>query len=48
MWFYSHEKEIPAIIFGAGKLKHAHSDIEQVNMDDIKLCALSIFNFIMT
>jgi acetylornithine deacetylase/succinyl-diaminopimelate desuccinylase-like protein len=48
MWFYTHQKAIPALIFGAGKLKHAHSDIEQVKLDDIKLCALSIYNFLIS
>ena len=48
MWFYTHERKIPAVIFGAGKLQHAHSDIEQVNLGDIKLCALSIYNYLMS
>jgi acetylornithine deacetylase len=44
MWFYSHEKKIPTIIFGAGKLRHAHSDKEQVKLADIKSCAIAIYN----
>jgi acetylornithine deacetylase/succinyl-diaminopimelate desuccinylase-like protein len=46
MWFYSHKKKIPAIIFGAGKLRHAHSDNEQVKLTDIRSCALAIYNII--
>jgi acetylornithine deacetylase/succinyl-diaminopimelate desuccinylase-like protein len=44
MWFYSHEKKIPAVIFGAGQLRHAHSDNEQVKLEDIKSCAMAIYN----
>jgi acetylornithine deacetylase len=44
MWFYSHEKKIPAVIFGAGELRHAHSDNEQVKLADIKSCSMAIFN----
>lgn len=46
MWFYSHEKKIPAVIFGAGELRHAHSDNEQVKLADIKSCAMAIHNII--
>lgn len=46
MWFYSHEKKIPAVIFGAGELRHAHSDNEQVKLADIKSCAIAIYNTI--
>jgi len=42
-WFYAQEKGIPAVIFGAGELRHAHSDIEQVKLEDIKSCALTIY-----
>ncbi len=45
-WFYTHEKGIPAVIFGAGELRHAHSDIEQIKLADIKSCALTIFHTI--
>jgi acetylornithine deacetylase/succinyl-diaminopimelate desuccinylase-like protein len=44
MWFYSHEKKIPAVIFGAGELRHAHSDNEQVKLADIRSCAIAIYN----
>lgn len=44
MWFYSHEKKIPAVIFGAGQLRNAHSDNEQVKLEDIKSCAMAIYN----
>ena len=46
MWFYSHEKKIPAIVFGAGELRHAHSDNEQVKLEDIKSCAMAIYNYL--
>jgi acetylornithine deacetylase len=46
MWFYSHEKKIPAVIFGAGQLRHAHSDNEQVKLEDIKSCAMAIYNYL--
>lgn len=42
-WFYAHEKGIPAVIFGAGELRHAHSDHEQIKLADIKSCALTIY-----
>jgi len=45
-WFYAHEKKIPAVIFGAGELRHAHSDNEQIKLADIKSCALTIYNTI--
>jgi len=44
MWFYTHEKKIPAVIFGVGELRHAHSDNEQVKLADIKSCAMAIYN----
>jgi len=44
MWFYSHEKKIPAVIFGAGELRYAHSDNEQIKLADIKSCAMAIYN----
>lgn len=43
MWFYSHKKGIPAVIFGAGELRHAHSDSEQIKLADIESCALAIY-----
>jgi acetylornithine deacetylase len=46
MWFYSHEKTIPAVVFGAGELRHAHSDNEQVKLTDIKSCAMAIYNYL--
>ena len=46
LWFYSHEKRIPGVIFGAGELKYAHSDNEHIKLADIKTSALSIFNFL--
>jgi acetylornithine deacetylase/succinyl-diaminopimelate desuccinylase-like protein len=45
-WFYAHEKKIPAVIFGAGELRHAHSDNEQIKLADIKSCALTIYHTI--
>jgi len=45
-WFYAHEKGIPAIIFGAGKLSHAHSDNEQIKLEDIRSCASAIYHTI--
>ncbi len=47
MWVYSNLKKIPSVIFGAGQLKHAHSDKEQVKLSDLKAAALSIYDFVM-
>ncbi len=46
-WFYTHEKGIPAIIFGAGKLSYAHSDNEHIKLEDVKLCALAIYHTLL-
>lgn len=45
-WQYVHRKGIPAVVIGAGSLSHAHSNIEQIEIESIRNMAKILYNFI--
>lgn len=44
-WFYTHEKGIPVLIFGAGELYDAHSGHEQIKLIDMVSCAMTLYGY---
>jgi acetylornithine deacetylase len=34
-WFYNNQLEIPTVVFGPGSLRHAHSNEEQIGLEEI-------------
>ena len=34
-WFYNNQLQIPSVVFGPGSLSFAHSNEEQIRVDDI-------------
>jgi len=47
-WFYNNQLGIPTVVFGAGDLKYAHSNQEQISLDEIKTTAMALINFLTT
>lgn len=45
-WQYVHKLKIPAVVMGAGSLTHAHSNSEQIKIEDVKKMAKVLFHFI--
>ncbi|MCL5019301.1 MAG: ArgE/DapE family deacylase [Patescibacteria group bacterium] len=45
-WMYAKKLGIPTIVFGAGKLEHAHSIQEQIEINDIILGAAIMTDFV--
>ena len=45
-WFYSKLLNIPAVVFGAGDLKNAHSSDEHIEVKQIQLAAEILLNFL--
>jgi len=45
-WRYNNTLGIPTVVMGAGSLKHAHSNIEQISIDDIRQMAKVLIKFI--
>lgn len=45
-WQYSHRLKIPVAVMGAGSLTHAHSNSEQIKIEDIQKMAKVLFHFI--
>jgi acetylornithine deacetylase/succinyl-diaminopimelate desuccinylase-like protein len=45
-WFYSNQSGIPAVVFGPGSLKHAHSKDEQIAVGEIGAAAEIILSFL--
>ena len=45
-WQYVHRLNIPTIVMGAGSLSHAHSNSEQIEIEEIKKMAKILFYFI--
>jgi acetylornithine deacetylase len=45
-WFYNNELEIPTVVFGPGSLGFAHSNEEQIRLDDIATAAAVLVRFI--
>ncbi len=45
-WFYNNQLGIPTIVMGAGSLKHAHSNEEQIKIVDMQKMAMTLIHFI--
>ena len=45
-WQYVHRLKIPTVVLGAGSLSHAHSNLEQIDIEDIRKLAKTLLNFI--
>ncbi|MHB9022722.1 MAG: M20 family metallopeptidase [Armatimonadota bacterium] len=45
-WFYNNQLGIPTVVFGPGTLRYAHSNEEQIGMDDIANAADVLIRFI--
>ncbi len=44
-WFYNNQLGIPTVVFGPGSLRFAHSNEEQIHMDDIAAAAAILVRF---
>jgi acetylornithine deacetylase len=44
-WFYNNQLGIPAVVFGPGSLRFAHSNEEQIALDDIEAGAAALVKF---
>lgn len=45
-WQYVHRLDVPTVVIGAGSLKYAHSNIEQIPIEDISKMAKTLVYFI--
>ena len=45
-WQYVHRLKVPTVVIGAGSLSHAHSNIEQIEIDDVRKMAKTLLCFI--
>ena len=45
-WQYVHRLKVPTVVVGAGSLSHAHSNIEQIKVEDIRKMAKALLYFI--
>jgi acetylornithine deacetylase len=45
-WFYNNQLNIPTVVFGPGSLGFAHSNEEQIRLDDIATAAAVLVRFI--
>ena len=45
-WFYNNQLGIPTVVFGPGSLGFAHSNEEQIRLDDIATAAAVLAGFI--
>jgi len=46
-WFYHNQLQIPALVYGAGNLKYAHSNAEQIAVADIRNTAIALTNLLV-
>jgi acetylornithine deacetylase/succinyl-diaminopimelate desuccinylase-like protein len=46
-WFYNNQLRIPSVVFGPGSLRFAHSNEEQIRLDDIARAAAILARFII-
>lgn len=44
-WFYNNQLHIPTVVFGPGSLGFAHSNEEQIRLDDIATAAAALVRF---
>jgi acetylornithine deacetylase len=47
-WFYNNQLRIPTVVFGPGSLGFAHSNEEQIRLDDIATAAEVLVRFMET
>lgn len=47
-WFYNNQLRIPTVVFGPGSLGFAHSNEEQIRLDDIATAAAVLVRFMET
>ncbi len=45
-WFYNNQLGIPTVVMGAGSLKHAHSNDEQIKISEVQDMAKTLVHFI--
>ncbi len=45
-WFYNNQLGIPSVVFGPGSLRFAHSNEEQIQLNDIAAAAVVLVQFI--
>jgi acetylornithine deacetylase/succinyl-diaminopimelate desuccinylase-like protein len=46
-WFYNNQLGIPTVVFGPGSLGFAHSNEEQIRLDDVARGAAILARFLM-
>ncbi|HWQ56875.1 MAG TPA: M20/M25/M40 family metallo-hydrolase [Bryobacteraceae bacterium] len=44
-WFYNNQLGIPTVVFGPGSLGYAHSNEEQIHLDDVNAAAVVLARF---
>jgi len=45
-WFYNNQLRIPTVVFGPGSLRFAHSNEEQIGLDEIAAAAVVLVRFL--
>ena len=45
-WFYNNQLRIPTVVFGPGSLRFAHSNDEQIGLDEIGEAAAILVRFL--
>ena len=45
-WFYNNQLNIPSVVFGPGSLGFAHTNEEQIGLDEIAQAAAILLRFI--
>jgi acetylornithine deacetylase len=45
-WFYNNQLRIPTVVFGPGSLRFAHSNEEQIGLDEISEAAVILVRFV--
>lgn len=44
-WFYNNQLQIPTVVFGPGTLRYAHSNEEQIHLDEVAAAAAILVRF---
>jgi acetylornithine deacetylase/succinyl-diaminopimelate desuccinylase-like protein len=45
-WFYNNQINIPTVVFGPGSLRFAHTNDEQIGLDEIGTAAAILVRFL--
>jgi len=45
-WFYNNQLHIPTVVFGPGSLRFAHSNVEQIGLDEVSEAATILVRFV--